>query len=69
MLDLPAPERGYQEMLPPVLVNRAALIGTGQLPKFEEDFSHRAGIFSDSDREVRSPTCIAKRCSNGGSAD
>ena len=37
MLDLHTRERGYQEMLPPVLVNRAALIGTGQLPKFEED--------------------------------
>ncbi len=37
MLDLQTGERGYQEMLPPALVNRAALIGTGQLPKFEED--------------------------------
>jgi len=37
MLDLHTGERGYQEMLPPALVNRAALIGTGQLPKFEED--------------------------------
>jgi len=30
-------EAGYEEMLPPFLVNRSALIGTGQLPKFEED--------------------------------
>ena len=37
MLDLHTGERGYQEILPPVLVNRAALIGTGQLPKFEEE--------------------------------
>ena len=37
MLDLHTRERGYKEMLPPALVNRAALIGTGQLPKFEED--------------------------------
>ena len=37
MLDLHTGERGYQEMLPPALVNRAALIGTGQLPKFEDD--------------------------------
>lgn len=37
MLDLHTRERGYTEMLPPVLVNRAALTGTGQLPKFEED--------------------------------
>lgn len=28
---------GYQEMLPPFLVNRSTLTGTGQLPKFEED--------------------------------
>lgn len=29
--------RGYQEIIPPFLVNRASLTGTGQLPKFEED--------------------------------
>jgi seryl-tRNA synthetase len=37
MLDLHTRENGYQEMLPPALVNRASLVGTGQLPKFEED--------------------------------
>ena len=37
MLDLHTRERGYKEILPPFLVNRAALTGTGQLPKFEED--------------------------------
>jgi seryl-tRNA synthetase len=37
MLDLHTRERGYKEMLPPALVNRAAMTGTGQLPKFEED--------------------------------
>jgi seryl-tRNA synthetase len=37
MLDLHTRERGYQEMLPPALVNRATMTGTGQLPKFEED--------------------------------
>ncbi len=31
---------GYQEMIPPYIVNRAALTGTGQLPKFEEDVFH-----------------------------
>ncbi|NBX75942.1 MAG: serine--tRNA ligase [Proteobacteria bacterium] len=30
-------EHGYEEMIPPFLVNRRALVGTGQLPKFEED--------------------------------
>lgn len=29
--------RGYEEVLPPYLVNRASMTGTGQLPKFEED--------------------------------
>lgn len=30
-------KHGYEEMIPPFLVNRKALTGTGQLPKFEED--------------------------------
>ncbi|MCA1032987.1 serine--tRNA ligase [Bacillus timonensis] len=37
MLDLHVDEHGYQEVLPPYLVNRASMTGTGQLPKFEED--------------------------------
>ena len=37
MMDLHANEHGYVEMLPPQLVNRESLTGTGQLPKFEED--------------------------------
>ncbi|UPM54384.1 serine--tRNA ligase [Gottfriedia acidiceleris] len=37
MLDLHTEEHGYTEVLPPNLVNRASMIGTGQLPKFEED--------------------------------
>jgi seryl-tRNA synthetase len=37
MLDLHTQERGYKEVLPPILVNRATLTATGQLPKFEED--------------------------------
>jgi seryl-tRNA synthetase len=37
MLDLHTREHGYQEVLPPFLVNREAMKGTGQLPKFEED--------------------------------
>ena len=35
--------RGYTELIPPYLVSRAALIGTGQLPKFEEDAFKTAG--------------------------
>ncbi|WP_127589070.1 serine--tRNA ligase [Paenibacillus koleovorans] len=37
MMDLHADEHGYEEMLPPFIVNRDSLTGTGQLPKFEED--------------------------------
>ena len=37
MLDLHTAEHGYREVLPPFIVNRDALVGTGQLPKFEED--------------------------------
>ncbi len=37
MLDVQTTENGYTEVYPPVLVNRDSLIGTGQLPKFEED--------------------------------
>ncbi|ADU28281.1 serine--tRNA ligase [Ethanoligenens harbinense] len=31
---------GYTEILPPFLVNRASMTGTGQLPKFEDDAFH-----------------------------
>ena len=37
MLDLHVEEHGYTEVLPPYMVNRASMTGTGQLPKFEED--------------------------------
>ena len=37
MLDVHTREHGYLETLPPFIVNRAALFGTGQLPKFAED--------------------------------
>ena len=37
MLDLHISEHGYQEISPPFLVNRLSMIGTGQLPKMEED--------------------------------
>lgn len=37
MLDLHTRENRYQEVLPPFLVNRDVMTGTGQLPKFEED--------------------------------
>jgi seryl-tRNA synthetase len=37
MLDLHTTEHGYLEVLPPFMVNRASMITTGNLPKFEED--------------------------------
>ncbi|MDE3157101.1 MAG: serine--tRNA ligase [Acidobacteriota bacterium] len=43
MLDLHTREHGYTEVEPPFLVNRAALTGTGNLPKFEADLFRIAG--------------------------
>ena len=37
MLDLHTLEHGYREVLPPFMVNRTTMTGTGQLPKFEEE--------------------------------
>ncbi|MGN7381392.1 seryl-tRNA synthetase [Chlamydia abortus] len=37
MMDLHSSEHGYEEMLPPLIVNKESLTGTGQLPKFAED--------------------------------
>lgn len=37
MLDQHTDKHGYQEVLPPFMVNRDSMQGTGQLPKFEED--------------------------------
>lgn len=37
MLDMHTREHGYLEVLPPFMVNRKTMTGTGQLPKFEED--------------------------------
>ena len=43
MLDLHTREHGYREVEPPFLVNTAALTGTGNLPKFEQDLFKIAG--------------------------
>jgi seryl-tRNA synthetase len=43
MLDLHTREHGYREVEPPFLVNAAALVGTGNLPKFEADLFKVAG--------------------------
>ncbi len=36
-LDIHTSQHGYTEIIPPILVNSAAMTGTGQLPKFKED--------------------------------
>lgn len=43
MLDLHTSEHKYLEVLPPFMVNRATMTGTGQLPKFEDDLFHAEG--------------------------
>jgi seryl-tRNA synthetase len=43
MLDLHIEEHKYIEMLPPFMVNRDSMTGTGQLPKFEDDLFHTDG--------------------------
>lgn len=46
MLDVQTRDHGYEEILPPFLVNADALTGTGQLPKFEEDlFKTTSGLY------------------------
>ncbi len=40
MLDLHTRDQGYTEMLPPFVVNTASMVGTGQLPKMQEDMYH-----------------------------
>jgi seryl-tRNA synthetase len=44
MLDLHTTEHGYTEMVPPMMVNRDSLTGTGQLPKFAEDVFKLDGL-------------------------
>jgi len=44
MLDLHVNHHGYQEVLPPFIVNRQSMTHTGQLPKFEEDLFKLEGM-------------------------
>ena len=43
MLDMHVREHGYTEVSPPLVVNEAAALGTGHLPKFADDMYHVAG--------------------------
>jgi seryl-tRNA synthetase len=57
MLDLHSAEHGYLESYVPYIVNRVALVGTGQLPKFEDDlFWVTKGGAPDEDRMYLIPT-------------
>ena len=57
MLDLHSAEHGYLESYVPYIVKRAALMGTGQLPKFEDDlFWVTKGGAPDEDRMYLIPT-------------
>ena len=40
MLDLHTENHGYTEVLPPFMVNRASMMGTGQIPNLEDDLFH-----------------------------
>jgi seryl-tRNA synthetase len=44
MLDLHTERHKYVEMLPPFMVNRESMTGTGQLPKFEDDLFRLEGV-------------------------
>lgn len=43
-LDTHTQDHGYTEVIPPFMANRASFIGTGQLPKFEEDMFKLDGL-------------------------
>ncbi|MDB5063756.1 MAG: seryl-tRNA synthetase [Chloroflexi bacterium] len=43
MLDMATTRNGYSEVAPPYLVRREAMVGTGNLPKFEDDAFHTDG--------------------------
>ncbi|MBU0599350.1 MAG: serine--tRNA ligase [bacterium] len=47
MLDIHTKRHGYLEVLPPFMVNRSSMTGTGQLPKFEKDlfYCHEVDYF------------------------
>lgn len=44
MMDLHSQQHGYEEMIPPFVVNGTSMQGTGQFPKFREDVFHLEGF-------------------------
>jgi len=53
MLDLHVDAHGYEELWPPVLVKDTAMLGTGQLPKFEADAFHVGRHYEADDESER----------------
>lgn len=53
MMDLHSNKAGYTEIIPPYIVNRDSMVGTGQLPKFEDDAFK---LVSDSNEWFLNPT-------------
>lgn len=43
MMDLHSNQHGYEEMIPPFIVNSQSFVGTGQFPKFQDDVFHLTG--------------------------
>jgi seryl-tRNA synthetase len=61
MLDTQTLENGYEEVSPPLIVNDAAMFGTGQLPKFgEESFSVAATVWSAPESELSDDVSVLK---------
>ena len=56
MLDIHIEKNGYTEVYVPYLVNRESLMGTGQLPKFEEDLFAASGCTQDGNQLYMIPT-------------
>lgn len=68
MIDLQTGTHGYREVSPPVLVREAALVGTGQLPKFEEDlFRTTDGYYTIPTAEVPLTNLVREQILDGAS--
>ena len=65
MLDLQTDEHGYVEHTPPLLVWGDALMGTGQLPKFEEDLYKIQGSRGKLEAEMAALTDLQKQLNRG----
>lgn len=67
MLDVAVRDHGYTEIAPPYLVRREAMVGTAQLPKFEEDAYHADdGMFLIPTAEVPITNLYAGEILDGG---